>query len=152
MITLEKVKTDLCAAIPGLTVESQPNALLIPKEQFLAAAKYLKENPAYQMDYLSSITAVDYLDEGYFESVSHFYSMSQKQGPVVLKVRVPRANPTLPSLTSLYKGAEFQEREAYDLFGLIYEGHPDLRRIFMWDEFAGHPMRKDYIQENQDEL
>lgn len=152
MIDLEKVKSDLCAAIPGLTVESQPRALLIPKDKLIPVAKYLRENAAYEMDYLSSITAVDYLDEGYFESVNHLYSMSKKHGPVTLKVRVPRADPRLPSLTSIYKGAEFQEREAYDLFGLIYEGHPDLRRIFMWDEFQGHPMRKDYIQESQDEL
>ena len=90
------------------------------------------------------------LASDYLESVNHLYSMEKKQGPIVLKVRVPRNNPRMPSLTPLYRGAEYQEREAYDLFGIVYEGHPDLRRILMWDEFEGHPMRKDYVEEDQD--
>jgi len=90
------------------------------------------------------------LANGYLESVNHLYSMEKKQGPIVLKVRVPRNNPRMPSLVPVYRGAEYQEREAYDLFGIVYEGHPDLRRILMWDEFEGHPMRKDYVEEDQD--
>jgi len=63
-----------------------------------------------------------------------------------------RENPKIPSLVSVYRGAEFQEREAYDMYGIIYEGHPDLRRLFMWEGFEGHPMRKDYVQEDSETL
>jgi NADH-quinone oxidoreductase subunit C len=84
---------------------------------------------------------------GFLEVVYHLYSMALKHGPVVLRLRTEnRADKThLPSLTPLWRGAEFQEREVYDLYGVIFDGHPDLRRILMWDEFVGFPMRRDYI-------
>jgi NADH-quinone oxidoreductase subunit C len=74
------------------------------------------------------------------------YSVVLKHGPIVLKVRVPREldQCCVPSLTPVWRGCEFQEREAYDLYGVKFDGHPDLRRILMWDEFTDHPMRKDY--------
>ena len=114
------------------------------------AASYLKDTPEFAMDYLSGVTGADYLD--YLESVYHLYSMKQKTGPIQLRVRVKRDNPKIPSLVSIYRGAEFQEREAYDMYGIIYEGHPDLRRLFMWEGFEGFPMRKDYIQEDSETL
>src|SRR5439155_6291663 len=88
---------------------------------------------------------------GYLEAVYHLYSMALKQGPLVLRQRTAnRADPVhLVSLTPLYRGAEFQEREIFDLYGIVFDGHPDLRRILMWEEFADHPMRKDY-QERDD--
>ena len=87
------------------------------------------------------------LRPGFLEVVYHLYSMELKHGPVVLRLRTEnRADQThLPSLTPLWRGAEFQEREVYDLFGVVFDGHPDLRRILMWDEFEGFPMRRDYI-------
>ena len=77
----------------------------------------------------------------------HLYSMALKHGTVVLRLRTGnRTDQTgLPSLTPLWRGAEFQEREVYDLYGVVFDGHPDLRRILMWDEFVGFPMRRDYI-------
>ena len=85
---------------------------------------------------------------GCLESVYHLYSMALKHGPVILRVRTANRTDsvTLPSLTPIWRGCEFQEREAYDLFGIVFAGHPDLRRILMWDEFKGHPMRKDYVE------
>jgi NADH/F420H2 dehydrogenase subunit C len=147
----EDVKNDLTAAVPGIAVGVEGESLVIAPENLLAAARFLKENEKYRLDYLACLTGVDYLAKGHLESVNHFYSIEKKQGPVVLKVRVPRDNPKMPSLVPLYRGAEYQERESYDLFGIVYEGHPDLRRILLWDEFEGHPMRKDYIQEDQDQ-
>ena len=113
-------------------------------------ASYLKDTPEFAMDYLSGVTGADYLD--YLESVYHLYSMKQKTGPIQLRVRVKRDNPKIPSLVSIYRGAEFQEREAYDMMGIVYEGHPDPRRIFMWEGFEGFPLRKDYIPEDDDVL
>jgi len=88
------------------------------------------------------------LQPGYLEAVYHLYSMALKHGPVILRLRT--ANRTdqasVPSLTPVWRGCEFQEREAYDLFGIIFTDHPDLRRILMWDEFKDYPMRKDYVE------
>ena len=84
---------------------------------------------------------------GYLEAVYHLFSMEKKHGPVVLRMRTTdrgdRAR--LPSLTPVWRSAEFQEREAFDLYGIVFEGHPDLRRILMWDGFVDYPMRKDYV-------
>ena len=85
---------------------------------------------------------------GYLEVVYHLYSMARKHGPVILRMRTEnRADKvTLPSLTPVWRSCEFQEREVFDLFGIVFAGHPDLRRILMWDEFKDHPMRKDYVE------
>jgi len=85
---------------------------------------------------------------GCLEVVYHLYSMSLKHGPVVLRLRTANRKDqvTLPSFTPVWRSCEFQEREVYDLFGIVFAGHPDLRRILMWDEFKDHPMRKDYVE------
>ena len=145
-----EIKTKLEKEFPGIKIEIVNEALLMQAEDLLRVAKFLKESPEFKMNYLSSVTAVDYLE--FLESVYHLYSVDQKTGPVVLKVRVPRQNPKIPSLVPLFRGAEYQEREAYDMMGIVYEGHPDLRRIFMWEGFEGFPLRKDYLAENEDVL
>jgi NADH-quinone oxidoreductase subunit C/D len=96
-----------------------------------------------KFDYLSSVTGVDYLPENQFEAVYHIYRSGGGPG-MVLKTRVPRAHPLIPSLTSIFPGAEFQEREAWDLLGIRFAGHPDPRRILLWEGFDGHPLRKDW--------
>src|SRR4029077_19004599 len=85
---------------------------------------------------------------GYLEAVYHLYSMTHKHGPVIIRMRTAdRAEGArLPSLTPIWRSAEFQEREIFDLYGIRFDGHPDLRRILMWDEFEDYPMRKDYVQ------
>jgi NADH-quinone oxidoreductase subunit C len=87
-------------------------------------------------------------EPGYLETVYHLFSMAKKHGPVMLRMRT--ANRTdhveLPSFTPLWRSAEFQEREVFDLFGIVFVGHPDLRRILMWDGFKDHPMRRDYVE------
>lgn len=135
---------------PGIQIQIANEAILTRPEDLLRVAKFLKESDEFKMNYLSSVTAVDYLE--LLESLYYFYSVEKKSGPVILKVRVPRANPKIPSLVPLFRGAEFQEREAYDMMGIVYEGHPDLRRIFMWEGFEGFPLRKDYIPEDEDVL
>jgi NADH-quinone oxidoreductase subunit C len=88
------------------------------------------------------------LQPGYLEVVYHLFSVAKKHGPVIIRMRT--ANRTdqveLPSLTPVWRSAEFQEREIFDLFGVVFKGHPDLRRILMWDEFKDHPMRRDYVE------
>jgi len=152
---------------------NQPS-LLIDNEHAPAIAQFLRDDPALRFDFCSNVTGVDWLDRtvkktvkvkksidgeekevtetteehfpGYLEAVYHLYSMTQKHGPVVVRMRTPnRADGArLPSLTPIWRSAELQEREIFDLYGIRFEGHPDLRRILMWDEFVDHPMRRDY--------
>ncbi|HUB28689.1 MAG TPA: NADH-quinone oxidoreductase subunit C [Terracidiphilus sp.] len=88
------------------------------------------------------------VEPGYLESVYHLYSMAKKHGPVVIRMRTGnRTDRTeLPSLTPVWRSGEFQEREVFDLYGIVFKGHPDLRRILMWDGFKDYPMRKDYVE------
>ena len=153
---------------------NQPS-LLVDREHAVAVVRFLRDDQALRLDYCSNVTGVDWLDRvmkktvkvkqivdgvekeidqseeqkipGYLEAVYHLYSMALKHGPVIVRLRTSdRLNAVhLPSLTPLYRSAEFQEREIYDLYGIRFDGHPDLRRILMWDEFVDHPMRKDYV-------
>ena len=107
----------------------------------LEVAGYLRNKLGYSL--LTNLSATDYIKDQIIEVVYHFVHLDGG-APVTLKVRTPRENPRLPSLTPEWPGASFQEREAFDLYGVVFEGHPDLRRIFMWDEFEGFPMRKDF--------
>jgi len=86
-------------------------------------------------------------EPGYLECVYHLYSIAKKHGPVVLRMRTGNRTDQveLPSVTPVWRGAEFQEREIFDLYGIVFTGHPDLRRILMWDGFKDHPMRRDYV-------
>lgn len=118
-------------------------------EGLMVAADYITEVATALRDdlgfnYLSSVTGVDLIDENKMEVVYHAFSIEQGGGPLVLKVQADRDEPVVPSLVPVFPGADFQEREVWDLFGIRFEGHPDLRRILTWDEFHGHPLRKDW--------
>jgi len=155
---------------------SQQDSLLIDNERAVATARFLRVDPALRLDFCSNVTGVDWPDRvvkktikvktvvegvekevdqtteekipGYLEAVYHVYSMTHKHGPVIIRMRTAdRAEcARLLSLTPVWRSAEFQEREIFDLYGIHFDGHPDLRRILMWDEFEDHPMRKDYVQ------
>ena len=157
------MKTErLAQKFPEATWDEPSQSWIVPSASLLKAVQFLKTDPEFSMDYVSNITGIDWLAKkekvkaadgketevekpGYLETVYHFYSMGKKQGPVILRCRTTgRDNPVLPSLTPLFRGAEFQEREIFDLYGIQFTGHPDLRRILMWEEFKDFPMRKDY--------
>ena len=151
-------------------------SLLVDPAHAVAVAKFLRDETELQLDYCSNVTGVDWPDAeltekvkvkkvvegvekeveevkktkrpGYLEAVYHLYSMSLKHGPVVIRMRTENRTDKihLPSLTPIWRGCEFQEREIYDLYGIVFDGHPDLRRILMWDDFQDHPMRKDYVE------
>jgi NADH-quinone oxidoreductase subunit C len=152
---------------------NQPS-LLLDNEHVAAVATFLRDDPILRLDFCSNVTGIDWLDRkvkktvkvkkviegeekevdetqeeivpGYLEAVYHLYSIAHKHGPIVIRMRTAdRANNTrLSSLTPVYRSAEFQEREIFDLYGIGFDNHPDLRRILMWDEFEDYPMRKDY--------
>ena len=149
--TPEELKKALEQLLPGRSLAVESGTLFVPANDLTAVCRCLKDTERFSLDYLADLTVVDYPPDR-MDVVYHLYSMAKKHGPVTLKVTLPRANPSVSSVTPIWRGAEFQEREAYDLFGVQFEGHPDLRRILLWDEFEGHPMRKDYVVEDQNVL
>lgn len=155
MKTVDEIKAAIEAAVTGAEVEIVPNpspcgqhSLRIAPGRALAVAEFLRDNAELRLDYLSNVTGVDWPDA--LEAVYHLYSMEKKHGPVILRMRtVNRTDHVeLPSLTPIWRSAEFQEREIFDLYGVIFTGHPDLRRILMWEGFKDHPMRRDYVAPN----
>jgi NADH-quinone oxidoreductase subunit C len=138
-----EIATRLEEQFPGSIVESGANSLLVKSESLLEIATFLKTAPGLDFDYLTAITAVDYYD--YFEVIYQLTSLQHNHSLVVKTRCYERENPALPSVVSLWRGADFQEREIYDLFGISFDGHPNLKRIVLWEGFQGHPLRKDYL-------
>jgi NADH-quinone oxidoreductase subunit C len=155
---------------------SAQRSLLVDAPHALEVARFLRDDPLLRLDYASNVTGIDWLDTvtkevtktkqlidgverdieqtiekkkpGYLEAVYHLYSMELKHGPIILRLRTQNRGDQnhLPSFTPVWRGAEYQEREIYDLYGIVFDGHPDLRRILMWENFKDHPMRKDYVE------
>jgi len=119
--------------------------VVLAREQLRESFRLFKEDPRLGLNFLSDITAVDYWrkKEPRFEVVYHLVSLKGRQR-LRVKVRVPETDLTIDSLTPLWPGANWMEREVWDLFGIRFLGHPDLRRILLYEEFQGHPLRKDY--------
>jgi len=138
-----EIATRLEEQFPGSIVESGPNSFLVKSESLLEIGTFLKTTPGLDFDYLTAITAVDYYD--YFEVIYQLTSLEHNHSLVVKTRCYRRDNPTLPSVVSLWRGADFQEREIYDLMGISFDGHPNLKRIVLWEGFEGHPQRKDYL-------
>jgi NADH-quinone oxidoreductase subunit C len=129
--------------LPGAVVDAIPEAATIDPDRLTDVCTYLRDDPELRFEFLSSLTGVDCLDS--FEVVYHLESIRLNK-ITCLKVRTDdRENPSFPSVSAVWPGANLQEREAYDLLGIRFEGHPDLRRIFLWDGFAGFPLRKDFL-------
>ncbi len=127
----------------------QPPAFLtpgvvVPKGRLLEVCRLLATDPEFGLTYLSFVSAIDRPEAGQFEVLYHLYSLETRDD-LAIKVLVPRDDATMPSVTSIWDGANWHEREAYDLFGIVFEGHPNLRRIMMTDDWIGHPLRKDYV-------
>jgi NADH-quinone oxidoreductase subunit C len=161
--------------LPNESPANQPS-LLLDLDHAFAVARFLRDDPALRLDFASNVTGIDWPDRvektkskvkrvvdgvekeveevtekkipGFLEVVYHLYSMEKKHGPVILRQRTAdRAEQvTVASFTPLWRGCEFQEREVFDLYGVKFAGHPDPRRILMWDGFRDHPMRKDYVE------
>ncbi len=138
-----EVARKLRGRFPQAISEASDEAILVKSESLLEVAEYLKNTPELDFDYLTHITAVDYYD--YFEVVYQFTSLRHNHS-LVLKTRCDdHENAALPSVVRLWRGADFQEREIYDLLGISFTGHPNLKRIALWAGFEGHPLRKDYL-------
>ena len=130
--------------VPQAVVEATPQWVTVDPEKLVAVATYLRDDSELDLRFLIGVTGVDLLD--HFEVVYHLQSLSHNH-MLTLKTRaVDHKDPEVPSLVSVWRGAELQEREVYDLMGIRFAGHPDLRRVFLWEGFPGHPLRKDWLQ------
>lgn len=112
-------------------------------EHLYRVAETLKNQPDLDFALLVSVTGVDYID--HFEVVYHLTSLHHNRSTVIKTLVYGRENPSVPSLVSLWRGADLQEREVYDLVGITFSGHPNLKRIMLWEGFTGHPLRKDFV-------
>lgn len=139
---------ELAAAVrrsfPDAVEEVQGEAVVVRREAVRDICLSLRDAPDLAFDFLASLCGVDYID--YFEVVYHLRSLSRNH-TAVLKTRAEgRDHPWVPSVVPVWRGADFQEREAWDLLGIRFEGHPDLRRVMLWEGFPGHPLRKDFLE------
>jgi NADH-quinone oxidoreductase subunit C len=142
-LSAAKIAKQIAKKFPEAIIEAGADSLLLRAESLLAVAEYLNSATGLDFDYLNYVTATDYYD--YFEVVYQLTSLKHNH-ELVLKVRCyDRGNPTLPSVVGIWKGADFQEREIFDLLGISFKGHPNLRRIVLWEGFEGHPLRKDFL-------
>jgi NADH-quinone oxidoreductase subunit C len=132
------------SAVQGVKFDREEMTIIVDRPAIREACAILREDSDCAFDFLSDITCVDWHpSEPRFEVVYHLLSLSKKER-VRLKVRLDSASPTVESLTSVWPGANFFEREIFDLFGIRFTGHPYLRRILMPEDWEGHPLRKDY--------
>ncbi len=167
-MSFEKIQRELEKAVPGAVLEavtepSKDPYLVVDRDKLVEACRALREAAGLGFDILMSITAVDYLPTygkkknakpkegedwgpGHWEAVYHFLSTGLNER-LVVKVRLPKneGGPVLPTISGIYPAADWHEREAWDLMGFRFEGHPDLRRILCDDDWVGHPLRKDYV-------
>ncbi len=138
------LEMDLVSRFPGwVTAETRPgfSGLFVNAENLQQFARAVRDELGF--DYLSMVTAIDFYPEDRFDVVYLVYRSTGGPG-IEFKVQTTRENPSVPSLNPVFPGAEFQEREVYDLFGIEFTGHPDLRRILLWEGFNGYPLRKDW--------
>jgi NADH-quinone oxidoreductase subunit C len=132
------------AAVQGVKFDRDEMSIYVDGGSIRDACAVLRDNPDCAFNFLSDVTCVDWLpSEPRFEVVYHLLSIPKKER-VRLKVRLHSGNPTVETLTSLWPGANYFEREVFDLFGIRFTGHPYLRRILMPEDWEGHPLRKDY--------
>lgn len=132
------------AAIEEADVKKFTPTLVIKPEYWVDTVEYVKTDPSLLFFYPEAMAGTDYKDKGYIEVFTLLHSF-ELDYDIALKVRGPRDNGSVPSITPIFSGFNWEEREIYDLLGLRFEGHPDLRRIMLEEEWQGHPLRKDYV-------
>lgn len=129
---------------PGTAIQHNDTDVWIRPDAILNVSRFLNADDDLDFSFLNAVTAVDYVE--YFELVYHLVSM-RKNTSVVIKSKVfGREELSVPSVISVWQGADLQEREVWDLMGIRFEGHPNLKRVLLWEGFPGHPLRKDFLE------
>ncbi|HEY5932133.1 MAG TPA: NADH-quinone oxidoreductase subunit C [Nitrospira sp.] len=142
---LQRIQQTFSVGITGLAEWRGDVAVTVSRDKLHEVAQFLRNDPGMDFDYIVHVSSVDWPDdEERFEVVWEFYSI-RKRHRIRLKTRVPESDCVVDSLTDLWKGADFMEREVFDMMGIRFRNHPDLRRILMPDDYAeGYPLRKDF--------
>ncbi len=139
----EAAAASINEVIPGAAVEYNQTDVWVLPEHILDVARHLKSGEGLDFSYLNALSAVDYVE--YFEMVYHLLSL-RRNSSLVVKSRVAgREDPVVSSVWSVWKGADLQEREVWDLMGIRFDGHPNMKRVMLWEGFPGHPLRKDFL-------
>ncbi|PKB79925.1 MAG: hypothetical protein BZY88_10760 [SAR202 cluster bacterium Io17-Chloro-G9] len=133
----------LAFGVPGATVRWDEDALWVNPSRVADVARFMKDDTELDCQFLNSITAVDFIDR--MEIVYHLTSLNQQHTAVLKTELSGRDSLAVPSVYGVWRGADFQEREVWDLMGVHFEGHPNMKRIMLWEGFDGHPLRKDYL-------
>ncbi len=139
----EKLKEQFGEAIGPLSEPKVDAFAVVKPERLVDVASFLKGTPGIELDHCNDVTALDWPKRNVIEVVYHLFSYRHRHG-IVLKVEADRATPVVPSVEGVWKAANWLERECYDMFGVVFTGHPDLRRILLPDDWQGWPLRKDY--------
>ena len=129
--------------LPAAVLDHNDTSVIVESQSVAEVCRFLRDTPGLEFHYLVNLTGVDYLD--YFEVVYQLLSMKHNHSLVIKTRCYDRERPSIPSVTCLWRGADLQEREVYDLMGIRFDGHPDMRRIFLWETFQGHPLRRDFL-------
>ena len=132
------------ARIPGSVAASDAANVWVRSEMLHDALQFLRDGDGLDFQFLNAVTAVDYVE--FFELVYHLTSLRRNASCIVKTRLYSREDPSAPSVVDLWRGAELQEREIYDLMGITFQGHPNMKRILLWEGFPGHPLRKDFIR------
>ena len=133
----------LTAALPAAVAGYEETAVWVHPAGLAAAAAVLKEDPELDLQFLNSVSAVDFVE--HFDLVYHLTSLRRRHTAVMKARLYGREDLTAPSVYGIWRGADFQEREIWDLMGVRFEGHPNMKRIMLWEGFDGHPLRKDFL-------
>ena len=142
-----KIEADFKDKIQSAAVSAQKEVIVVAKaESYIALCQDLKAKPDFDFQHLSCLTAVDYPKDNKITVVCHLWSY-HKCHQLTLKVDVDRANPKIPTVETVWKAANWFEREVFDLYGVVFEGHSDLRRIMMPEDYTKFPLRKDFTDD-----
>jgi NADH-quinone oxidoreductase subunit C len=139
----EEIAKKIGEVFPEAVTDFAESTVVVDSQHLYKVAEYLKNTDAYAFDYLVNLTSIDYVD--YFELVYNLVSIKHNHSLVIKTRTYDREEPVVPSVVSLWRTADYQEREIYDLMGIAFDGHPNLKRLFMWEGFPGHPLRRDYL-------
>ena len=139
----DRLKSEFGDAVGALSEPKVDPFAVVSADRIADVASFLKRTPGLELDHCNDITGLDWPKRDIVEVVYHLFSYRHRHG-IVLKVEADRAKPVVPSVTGVWKAANWLERECYDMFGVVFTGHPDLRRLLLPDDWQGWPLRKDY--------
>ncbi len=132
-------------AITAFEADALDPFVLVKSDSIVEVCQFLHNDPDLAFDCLTNMSGVDFLKEEYIQVVLHLYSYTHRHA-IVVKVNMSREEPSMPSVETIWKAANWLEREIYDLLGVVFTGHSDLRRLLMPEDWVGHPLRKDFIE------